>query len=251
MKNYKLLAGLGTAYFVWKAYHDGYIHFPEQKKPKQKTLNHQKFILLMSFMILIVIYIKGFIEACTNIVDSCKKIVNDLKVKCNVEAIISSDNVSKQVNCQFDYCLPNNKSEENNNNYYNAQNDNNIYNDTNDKNVNISNTKAIKISSDSLSNDNVVIYKVIANIDDDLPNILNNEEINEDTPKIKINKLNKIGNYKNQKRKQRKLGKLINVTKKDEKKKQVKIVDVDENDMINNSKVDTKTEIEKEVDSKE
>lgn len=169
-----VLIGLGSAFLIWKAYKMGYfdVHVPQVKVIKQKESNFMStLILLMALLYLLSLLLCSLKDKLGEIMTKSKCLFKDMNIDCCLKTNICTS--------------PCNTNDTNTNNTNKTDYVDDI---TNDKVV-VDNTKDIKISSESLGQNNVVVYKVITDneLDDDM---LNLEEETE-TPKMTISKLNK------------------------------------------------------------
>jgi hypothetical protein len=199
--DYSLLLGLGVAWAIYNAYNQGLFNPEPIIQPKSKKHDSMVFMMI-STVVLIHLVSSNF----SDWVNKWFSFFNEIKVKCCIKAEIPISCIDKNKSktskdCEKKQCAINNKFEcdfDNFDNYDNYDNFNkcdtgmgSLINKSNCQNNVVDQTKAIKISSDSLANDNVIVYKVVADgdLDDDLPNILNLDETS--CPRININKLEK------------------------------------------------------------
>lgn len=156
-----LFVGLGTAYFLWKAHQLGYFNIskppPEIIRIDTPRLNISGIMLTLLLIYLIFIAIDYFNRQIIKYIGQFDTILNNIDIDCCVKANIHPSKLENQSD------------------------------DT--KSTNDQQTKDVKISSESLGQNNVVVYKVITDkeLDDELLNL----DEDDDTRKITINKLNK------------------------------------------------------------
>lgn len=163
MKN-SVLIGLGSIFLIWKAYKLGYfdIPVPQVKVIKQKESSFiSTLILLVALIYLLSLLLCCLKDKLMDMITKSKCLLKDMNIDCCLKTNICANNVK-------DY-------------------NDDIIND--EVIVDNTQTKDIKISSESLGQNNVVVYKVITDkeLDDDM---LNLEEENQ-RPKMVISKLNK------------------------------------------------------------
>ena len=200
MDKFTILVGLGSVYMLWK---NGYLKMPDSQPAPIIVRKRSTMTELMINMIVLCLIAYFCLLIAENIIKSLTKILDHLK------------NSGFNVNC----CMSANKSYCDNSSCSNTDYDSDLLDDKVfiENNLNEcspekysdkwkSETKDIKISSDSLGNNNVVVYKVITDqeLDNDCLNL-------EDDPKIKINKLNKPLKNNNKKinKKHRNINKII------------------------------------------
>lgn len=195
-KTSALIFGISSVWLLWKLHSTGIINLPllsSEPKPKPKS-NVISVILLLS-IITISFYITTETE---QIIRRCQQYIPDINIDCCFKA-----NMNKHDNKHNDKPLINDQIS----NLNDIDDDiiTSTYEETyhfknpkyDDLNLN---AKNVKITTDSLKNENknVIIYKILTedeldkNIQDILSRENNNSDNDEDVPKIKINKINKI-----------------------------------------------------------
>lgn len=219
-----LLIGLGSAFLVWKAYKLGYFDDVKPSPPIIRQSREETLLRLVTMTIFLLLILKStfmfFKGKLIETIDDVLKPFRSLNLDCCLSANVSNSDkkTSSETSCD----------------------DVNInVNEVMNEDETDHQTKDIKISSDSLGQNNVVVYKVIT--DKELDGDILDLEENDDTPKLTINKLNKPLK-KNKKRNKKDNKKKIIIENSNEKINETKTKDNDEETKDNDVVLEDKKE---------